>query len=282
MRRVCRPIVLLGLLTCAAGLAAQTPPPASAPPAGNSQADAPDLQSSSNQCVEPEPLMSLENYHGPFKKVAATFSRALERKAVHKPHGKAGDRLCSLDAGEKFRLFASNTLEPLTFLVAGFDAGLDQAQNTDPQFGQGAAGYAKRFGADYADEASNNFFGTFFYPAIFREDPRYYRLAHASGGKRLLHAVEHTFVAHSDSGERIFNFSEWLGSASSVALSNLYHPGNRRGFGPAARNTAIFVSLDMGFDVLREFLPDISRKLKLPFIRPEPAATGSGTKPASK
>lgn len=56
----------------------------------------------------------------------------------------------------------------------------------------------------------------FAYPPIFSEDPRYYRLAHGSGGRRFLHAVEHAFVAHRDNGKRMFNFSEWLGTTSTV------------------------------------------------------------------
>jgi len=61
------------------------------------------------------------------------------------------------------------------------------------------------------------------------------------------------------------NFSEWFGRSSSVALSNLYHPGNRRGFEPSAVRVSLGVGSDIGFDVLREFWPEIVRKLKLPF-----------------
>jgi hypothetical protein len=63
----------------------------------------------------------------------------------------------------------------------------------------------------------------------------------------------------------MFNFSEWLGAASSVAVSNTYHPDNRRGFSPAAQRVGYSVLQDMGFDVLREFWPEISRKFRLPF-----------------
>ena len=61
------------------------------------------------------------------------------------------------------------------------------------------------------------------------------------------------------------NFSEWLGTTSAVALSNVYHPDNRRGFGPSAERVVISVAQDAGFDVLREFWPEIARKFKLPF-----------------
>ena len=153
----------------------------------------------------------------------------------------------------------------MTFLSAAFDAGLDQAENTDPSFGQGAAGYGKRFGGELVDQASSEFFKDFAYPTIFVEDPRYYRLAHGSSVVRFLHAAEHVVVAHREDGRHMFNFSEWLGTASAVALADLYHPDNKPGVAPAARQVGYAFAQDIGFDVLREFWPEIARKLKLPF-----------------
>lgn len=63
----------------------------------------------------------------------------------------------------------------------------------------------------------------------------------------------------------MINASEWLGTASAVALSNTYHPGNQRGFASAARRVGFSFAQDVGFDLLREFWPEIARKFKLPF-----------------
>jgi hypothetical protein len=189
----------------------------------------------------------------------------VERKSVHPPHYKPGAVLCTLEPKEKLVLFVRDSYDPMTFVKAGFRAGIGQARNTDPSFGQGAEGYGRRFGASYAGLVSSEFFKDFAYPSIFSEDPRYYRLAHGSGRKRLLHAMGHVFVAHKEDGSRMFNFSEWLGTTSAVALSNTYRPDNKRGFAPAARRVGLSVAADMGFDVLREFWPEIARKFKLPF-----------------
>jgi hypothetical protein len=216
-------------------------------------------------CVQPPPLVRLQDYNGPLKKAVGLFARELERKSVRPPHYKPGLMLCSLDLTDKFLLFVRDTLNPVTFIASGFNAGLDQAENRDPSFGQGALGYGKRFGASFADQASFKFFRDFAYPSIFSEDPRYYRLGSGSGGRRLLHAIDHAFVAHRDNGNRMFNASEWLGTASVVALSNVYHPGNERGFAPAARQVGYNILEDVGFDVLREFWPETARKFRLPF-----------------
>jgi hypothetical protein len=216
-------------------------------------------------CVQPPQLVGWEDYDGPLAKVVGTFGRKLERKAVHPPPYRAGVKLCSLEPGAKFVLFLHDSADPVSFLAAGFNAGLDQASNRDPTFGQGGLGYAKRFGADFTGQTVSRFFGDFLYPTVFFEDPRYYRMAYGSKKARLVHAMSHVVVARRDNGNSMFNFTEWLATSSSLALNNLYHPGNQAGVAAAARNGAFSVLQDMGFDVLREFWPEVARKLNLPF-----------------
>jgi hypothetical protein len=277
----------LSFLAALAGLAdgvvcAQEPPATpQLPPA----ASAPLLEGASKNvaapCIQPAPMVRLEDYNGPLEKLVGTFARPLERKAVPSPHYKPGLKLCTLKLKDKFTLFVQDSLDPVTFLSAGFDAGIDQAADTDHNYGQGAQGYGRRFGAETAGQVSSRFFKDFAYPAIFSEDPRYYRLGHGPTGRRLLRAMEHVVVAQRDDTKRMFNFSEWLGTASTVVLSNTYHPDNQRGFAPAAQRVGYSVLQDMGFDVLREFWPEVSRVFKLPF-RGEPDLVSHDSNPATK
>ena len=276
----------MGFLAALAGLAGVVARAQETPTAAPQQPTPTPLQEEAIQnaaapCVQPPPMVRIGDYDGPLKKVVGTFARPLERKAVPSQHYKPGAKLCTLKLKDKFVLFVQDSFDPVTFLGTGFDAGLDQAENTDPSYGQGAEGYGRRFGAEFAGQASSRFFKDFAYPFLFSEDPRYYRLARGSGGKRLLHAVEHAVVAPRDDGAQMFNFSEWLGTTSTVVLSNTYHPDNRRGFSPAAQRVGFSILQDMGFDVLREFWPEISRKLKLPF-RGEIAPSNSDPDPASR
>lgn len=247
----------------AAGLPGQ-PPPDSAPQKKASTA---------GNCLEPAPLLSWKDYQGPFQKVVGVFAGKLEIKAAHPPRYKPGTVLCSLKASDKFTLFVRDTIDPISFLEAGFNAGLDQASSRDPTFGQGAQGYGKRFGAEFAGQTTWRFFTDFAYPTIFSEDPRYYRLSQGSGRQRFFHALEHTFVGQRDSGKHMFNISQWLGTVTAVALNDVYHPGNERGLTPALRTSGYALATGMGFDVLREFWPDIAHKLRMPFrdTRDQPA-----------
>ena len=81
-----------------------------------------------------------------------------------------------LTAGGKWQLFVKDKTDPFTYFWVAFDAGLAQANNDLPGYSQGAAGYGKRFGAGLADETAGGFFGTFLFPSVLHQDPRYYRL----------------------------------------------------------------------------------------------------------
>jgi hypothetical protein len=238
---------------------AETQQPPSAPPKQQPPTNV------AQGCIEPAPMVRLEDYQGPFRKIIGTFAGRIERRTVHQPRYKPGAKLCTFLPKDKFILFLEDSVDPGTFLTAGFNAGLDQAQNTDPSFGQGAQGYGRRFGAEMAGQATSRFFQDFAYPSIFSEDPRYYRMGTGPVRKRLAHAIVHSVLAYRDNGNRMFNFSEWLGTASTVAVVNTFHPDYQRGFAPAAERVGYAVLQDIGFDVLREFWPEISRKFKLPF-----------------
>ena len=265
---------LAGEAVCAQGPPAPPPQPLAAPFTEEA------TRNVAAPCIEPPPMVRLEDYDGPLNKVVGTFARQLERGAVHPPQYKPGAKLCTLKLKDKFVLFVQDSIDPVTFLATGFSAGIDQAENADPSYGQGAEGYGRRFGAEFAGQATSTFFKDFAYPWIFSEDPRYYRLAHGPARRRMFHAMEHAVVAHRDNGKRMFNFSEWLGTTSTVVLSNTYHPDNERGFSPAAQQVAYSILQDMGFDLLREFWPEISRKLKLPF-RGESPPVSNNSNPAT-
>ena len=176
------------------------------------------------------------------------FTGKLELRSAHPPHYKAGTVLCSLPVKDKFMpVPVRDTYDPFSLLSNAFDAGSDQFSKRDPTFGQGVAGYGRRFRANFAQGTTSRFLSDFAYPTIFSEDPRYYRLPHGSARQRFFHAVEHTFVAQHDNDKPIFNASKWLGTASSVALSDVLHPGNERGVVPALKSGGSSLAVGMRF-----------------------------------
>ena len=214
--------------------------------------------------VEP---FDVDDYRGPLSGIVARFSQGFDNAT---PHLGGSSSKCEMTTGDKFRLFVNNNIDPASYLGAAWDAGWAQLDRDDPGFGLGAAGYGRRYSAAVADNVQSDFFGIFLFPSIFHQDPRYFRMGQGTVKARLGHALAHRFVAPSDSGQPMFNYSEWLGTASSKALGNLYHPGNPRGFGPTASRVGLSVSNGMAWDVLREFWPELAHKLRLPFHTYEP------------
>ena len=271
--RSCAQIVLVLAIACCPWVDAQErpEPPQQLPPTAPVPSVPEVAQISSvAPCLQPPPVVRWQDYEGPFKTLVGVVGRRLERNTVTPgTHYKPGTVFCSLTLKGKFIRFAENSTDPIAFLTAAFDAGIDQAEDTTPQYGQDAAGYAKRFGANLADQASGAFFTGVVYSEIFREDPRYYRLGFGGVKRRFFHAVEHAVVARREDGRNGFNFSEWLGTASAVTLSYTYRPRTDTGVGITTERVVMGVAQDAGWDVLREFWPEIARGLKLPF-REEP------------
>jgi len=165
-----------------------------------------------------------------------------------------------LRAGQKLYIASKDSFDYPLVALAGAFAGLGQLTNQDPSFGQGAKGFAHRLATNYADQAMGNMFTEGLFPVMLHEDPRYFRRGSGSIRSRTVYALTRVMVTHKDSGGSRFNYSEWLGNASAVAISNAYYPDNRT----ALDNTTkllMQVGTDALSQVAKEFWPDIKRKM---------------------
>jgi len=161
---------------------------------------------------------------------------------------------------EKFGLAARQAFDPFVWASTGIQAGLSQASNEFPEYGQGMAGYSKRYGAAMLDVMNGGFAATTFC-VLLKQDPRYFRLGTGSIPHRVLYSVAQEFSARSDRGARQFNWSNVLGTFASSAISNIYYPKANRGMSLTLNRAS--VSLLWGFTggLTDEFGPDVSRKL---------------------
>lgn len=165
----------------------------------------------------------------------------------------------TLTAKQKMTIAAKDSFDyPLVILAAAF-AGLDQLTDSDPSFGQGVEGYAHRLGAWYLDESIGNMMTEGIFPAMLHQDPRYFRKGTGSILGRTGYALSRVIITDKDGGGHQFDYSEWLGNATGVAISQAYHPDNR-----TARDATELLLEQVGTDaisqVLKEFWPDIKRK----------------------
>ena len=164
-----------------------------------------------------------------------------------------------LSSGEKFKLASRDSFDPGTFLLAGAFAGWGLASNSSPSYGHGVRGYASYFGSSYGNFAIGNFMTEAIFPSMLHQDPRYFRKG-TGGWSRLSYAMGQIFFTHGDSRRTQFNFSEIGGNATAVAISNAYNWDNRTA-SDAASTLGIQLGIDMAGNIVKEFGPDLYRKL---------------------
>ncbi len=159
-----------------------------------------------------------------------------------------------MNAKQKYKLALHKMFDPMTFVEVSIAAGIQQAADTHSDFGQGAEGYAKRWGAQFANGRTGELLGRAVFASMFRQDPRYFYQGSGSTRSRAFHAIGSAFIARSDKGTTMPNYAYLLGNLSSGALSNLYYPANDRGAGLIFQNAAIGIGGRAMQNLIREFV----------------------------
>lgn len=164
-----------------------------------------------------------------------------------------------LSPSQKFHLMWMSAIDPFQFVAAGLDAGLNQAENSFPGYGQGTQGYFKRFGASYADQFDAMLWGNAILPSVLREDPRYFRKGTGSFTKRLFYSISSAVITKNDNGTWGPNYANVLGNFIAGGISNAYYPSTDRGFSLTMQRAATVTVEGTIGAVFVEFWPDIDR-----------------------
>jgi hypothetical protein len=131
----------------------------------------------------------------------------------------------------KFQLAWKSVSDPISIVGAGFLAGIYQASDQLNGYGQGAAGYGKRFGAVYGDVVIGTFIDSAILTSIFHQDPRYFYRGPDASGSRLMYAIGNAVICKGDNKKYQFNYSAVLGSFITSGISQAYYPASDRGTG---------------------------------------------------
>jgi len=174
-----------------------------------------------------------------------------------------------LTSKQKFELAWKTVVDPFTILLVGGLAGVEQAQNHFDEYGQGAQGYGKRYGAGYADTVAGTFIGSAILPSLLKQDPRYFYKGSGSKGSRILYAIGNSVICKGDNGRWQANYSNILGSLAAGGISNLYYPAqDRNGVGLTFENAAIGIGASAISNLFQEF---VVRKLTPKVPKHDPA-----------
>jgi hypothetical protein len=258
--------------------AQQTTPPSSPDASGQTQPQAP-AQSQPTPSAQPTPSDKDKQGQstGTQGKVAGTSNDRLFYALPNFLTLQNTEKLPPLSVKDKFKVVALGTFDPVQYPWWGLVASISQAENSEPAFGQGWLGYAKRYGTTAGDSTIENFMVGAVFPSILRQDPRFYQSGKGGFPRRVGYAVSRIFVSRTDSGHAEFNFSEVFGSATAAAISTYsYHPkstfvrtptnphefiGSDRTLTNSASVWGTQVGLDAITIVIKEFWPDVHRKM---------------------
>ncbi len=166
-----------------------------------------------------------------------------------------------LTSKQKLTIAAKDSFDYPLYGLGAIYAGLYQLTDSHPQFGQGAAGYFRRFGTSYADQAIGNILAEGVLPVAFREDPRYFRLGAISGvsvKRRIWYAATRIIVTRTDAGTRSVNYAELLGSGIAAGIGLSYY-SDSRDVGDFLQNTGTGLATDAFSQVLKELWPDVKQ-----------------------
>lgn len=237
-----------------AQLAAEQGPAPSDPTAGTPIRQAPKADDSDKSKKQPESASEVleESTKGNGGRVLGVLPnyRTTNTKETYTP----------LRAKEKWLIAYHDTLDYTNFVLAAAFAGLHQADDAHPQFHQGIEGYARYYGTAYLDQSVGNFMTEGLFPVLLHEDPRYFRKGSGTFSSRLGFAVKQIFVTRTDAGGHRFNTSEWGGNALATAVQNVYYSDSRDAKDNLI-NWGTAVATDTASDILKEFWPDIKRKM---------------------
>jgi hypothetical protein len=218
---------------------------------GSSSSQAPSQQSGAEKSEHEKAEEQLKaQEHQRVMGVMATFNTTTNRDAL------------PLSSGQKFKLFFKSATDPWPFLLAGAVSGVGMAEDSYPAWGQGAQGYAKRFGAAYSDAFIGNFFGNAVLTSLLHEDPRYFQKGTGTPVKRFLWAASSSVWCKRDNGGWGPNYANVVGNLIGAAISDTYYPASERTVGNTISN-GFTVSAEgiVGAEII-EFWPDIVRHHK--------------------
>jgi hypothetical protein len=151
-------------------------------------------------------------------------------------------------------------VNPLSFVRVAGSAGIDQAKDKPEEWEQGASGYGKRY-ANIFSQYSIQRTVTYGLASGFHEDNRYFNSGKKELWPRVGYALSSGVLARRDDGTRRFSISQAGGVAAGAFLARLWLPPSQATFEEAVTSFGITTATNIGFGVVKEFLPDVIRPL---------------------
>jgi hypothetical protein len=245
-------VIALLIILSAQQLSAQQQPPSEGAPPRDGAASIP---SHTDPVTRPNESSQPDDHNSPkqSKRILGIFPNY---RAV-----SADTQLPALSVREKFWLASQDSFDYSAFVSAGILAGVSQANNSYPEFGNGGTAFGRYYWHAVADQSVGNYMTEAIVPSLTFQDPRYYTLGHGGFFKRTGYAVSRLLVTRTNAGHQTFNISEIVGNGAGAGISDTYYPSRERTWTKTGQKWLTQIALDGAFNILKEFWPDINRSI---------------------
>jgi len=157
---------------------------------------------------------------------------------------------------KRLHLYLLSAGGPIPILGEAIGAGYSQLRNTPSEWGQGWSAYGERFGSNLAYNGIRQSL-TYGTSAVFHEDNRYFASHKHGFWARTGYAVRSTVAARHPDGRLAFSVSSVTGIVGASAIASTWGPSSWKGVGNIADNAGVSLITTAGFNLVREFLPDV-------------------------
>ena len=166
-----------------------------------------------------------------------------------------------LTSKEKLRYMLRATYEPESIMFSLAGAGIKQARDSVPEWGQGVEGYGRRLASSFGHKIikRNIQFGI---GTLLHEDPRYFCSGSSGVWRRSFYAASRAFVSNKDGGGIRPGYSKLIAAFGGAYVSRQWHPERKRKMSEYLISTAISIGIDTAKNVFNEFWPDLKRTMR--------------------
>lgn len=159
----------------------------------------------------------------------------------------------SLNGEERFNRYIKDAFGPMAWVRSAAAAGIAQARDNPPEWGQGAKGYGRRFASKFGQRLVKQSF-LHGLSAPLGQDPRYYRCECTGLWPRVRHAVVSSVTALDRNDKRVFSAPQIVAPfAAGQVAANTWYP-SRYGPKDGLRMGAVSLGTSLGVNVFKEFI----------------------------
>jgi hypothetical protein len=162
---------------------------------------------------------------------------------------------------ERIQVSLSSTYSAATLFNEATSAAFSHWLDSPHEWGQGMLGYSRRLGTNAAQDIIRSTLNLGISMAL-HEDNRYFASGKSGVWPRIAYALKSSVTARHDNGKQYISVSQLGSGLSTSIISRQWAPASWQGPGNITADFSIWLANVAGFNIAREFVPDLMRMVR--------------------